>query len=249
MNTLAITRKQEITWMLVVTMFLTSWLAIPLPAKAGILQTAGKIAKTVTIQAGALAAGYMGGVLGIAVGMGPIGMAAGAIGGYIVGKKVMGWATGSVANVATIAGGVAGGLLVAGMGLPMLAVGVIGGALIGRGVAGLLKKLTGKASTVVQVSAGAVAAEDAKGQDFINHLMNRKTEDPAPAAVQPTAAETTAAPTADVSQDCYNKYMNAYKAYLDASQKGDPVAAQKCFGEYQKYLGEYQTMTKRAAGK
>lgn len=249
MNTLAINRKQEITWLLVVTMFLTSWLAIPLPAKAGILQTAGKVAKFVTVQAGALAAGYVGGVLGIALGGGPLGMAAGGIGGYIVGKKVMNWATGSVANVATIVGGVAGGMLVVGMGAPLMIAGVIGGALLGRSVAALFKKLTGKATNLVQVSSGAVAAEDAKGQDFINHLLNRKAEEPAAPAAQPAVQDAPAAPATDVSQDCYNKYMNAYKAYLDASQQGDATAAQKAFTDYQKYLGEYQTMTKRAAGR
>ncbi|MFZ2960215.1 MAG: hypothetical protein WA705_25315 [Candidatus Ozemobacteraceae bacterium] len=238
MNSLSMNNKKDVSRLLVLTMLLSCWLAVPIPAKAGILQTAGSILKTVTVTAGSLAAGAMGGVLGIAVGGGPIGMVAGAVGGFIVGKKIMNWATASFANVATVLGAVGGGLLVVGMGAPMLAVGVIGGALLGRGIAALFKKITGNDTTLVAV------ADDGKTQDFINHILPTN----AAAAVVPeaTPAPVTVTPVAtDPSQDSYNRYLTAYKAYLEASQNGDSAAAQKCFGDYQKYLAEYQASTKK----
>ena len=96
----------------------------------------------------------MGAVLGMAVGGGPIGMVAGGVGGFIVAKKLMGWATSSFANVATVLGAVGGGLLMAGMGFPMLAIGVIGGGLIARGIAALIKKLTGKSAILINRAIG-----------------------------------------------------------------------------------------------
>ncbi|MBF0501625.1 MAG: hypothetical protein HQM09_15910 [Candidatus Riflebacteria bacterium] len=247
MNTLTQTHVKSISRLLILSMLLSCWLAIPMPAKAGVLKTAGQYLKTAVVTGGALAAGYMGGVLGIAVGGGPIGMAAGAVGGYVVGKKIMGWTTASFANAATVAGAVGGGLLVMGMGAPVLAVGVIGGALIGRSVAALIKKITGKSSPMVSVKAVPQSkVDDAKSQDFINHLLPAsKAPVAAPVAATPTPAPVAVAPAAaDIGQDSYNRYLSSYKAYIEASQNGDAAAAQKCFSEYQKNLAAYQASKK-----
>ncbi|RCK80916.1 MAG: hypothetical protein OZSIB_2804 [Candidatus Ozemobacter sibiricus] len=236
MKTLTFRHRRELSVFLVLGMVLSlSTVTVP-KVQAGILQTAGSLLKTVVINGGALAAGYMGGVLGIALGGGPIGMVAGAVGGFIIGKKVLTWTTASVANAATVGGAIAGGLLCAGMGFPLLAAGVVGGALVARFgaqmISKLFQKVTGKPAPVVDLK-----AQDAKAQAFIDQLTK-----PAPAAAAPAPAPVAKAiepDRVDPSQGAYEKYLAAYKAYMTATQNGNAAEAQKAYAEYKKYLDLY----------
>jgi len=239
MYSIAIRKRQEISLLLIFTIFVSSWLVIPMPAKAGILSTLGKIAKTAVVTVGSLAAGYGGAVLGMAVGLGPVGMVLGGIGGFLIGKKLLGWATSSVANFATVGGAVAGGLLMAGSGIPLLAAGIIGGALVARGIASLITKLTKKAIPCVNTPA-ANPEMDKKCAEFIAG-MNARQASSVPAASSITSSSQ-AAPAASGSnvQNAYNRYLAAYKAYMAATQKGDAAAAKSAFAEYQKALADYQ---------
>lgn len=242
MYTMTVKIRQEISMLLVVTMLISTWLAVPMPAKAGILGSLGKIAKTVVVTGGALVAGYMGGVLGMALGGGPIGMVVGGVGGFILGKKVLGWATSSFANVATVAGAVAGGVLLAGAGLPLLLAGVVGGALLGRGLFTLIKRLTGRAPGLVKIT-GVNKAEAKQSQEFMNYLAHSSGTNPAaaPAAAVPAITQSVQeAPAASGGQDAYNKYLASYRAYMDATQKGNSELAKKAFVDYQKNLTAYQ---------
>ncbi|NLI76258.1 MAG: hypothetical protein GX442_07440 [Candidatus Riflebacteria bacterium] len=237
MMTLTFRRRQEISMLTVLCMVLSLWTFTAPKAHAGFLQSAGGLLKTVVINGGALAAGYMGGVLGIALGGGPIGMVAGAVGGFILGKKVLTWTTASVANAATVAGAVAGGLLCAGMGLPLLAAGVVGGALIARFGAQLIgklfKKVTGKPAPVVDLK-----AQDAKAQEFINQLSKGTPAAASPAPATPTKQAVEPSKT-DATQGAYEKYLAAYKAYMAATQSGNAAAAQKAYAEYKTNLDLY----------
>jgi len=114
MMTMTYNQRQSISTMLLVSMLFSMWLAVaPVsPVQASIFSKVGGAAKSIFVNVGAIAAGAFGGVLGMAVGGGPLGMAVGAIGGYIVGKKVLNWTTSSVANFATVAGAVAAALSV-----------------------------------------------------------------------------------------------------------------------------------------
>ncbi len=236
MMTLTIRRRRELSVFLVLGMILSlSTISVP-KVQAGLLQSVGSLLKTVVINGGALAAGYMGGVLGIALGGGPIGMVAGAVGGFIIGKKVLTWTTASVANAATVGGAIAGGLLCAGMGFPLLAAGVVGGALVARFGAQLIgklfKKVTGKPAPYVDLK-----AQDAKAQEFINQLTQPS---PTPAAATPAPAAKAIEPDkADPSQGAYEKYLAAYKAYMNATQNGNAAEAQKAYAEYKKNLDLY----------
>ncbi len=247
MLTLTIRRRQELS-ILVIFSIVFSFLTItPVPAKAGILSsigsTLGTVGKFLAVQGGGLVAGYFGAVLGIALGGGPIGMVAGGVGGYIIGKKLMTWATTNLTNFATLAGAVGGGLLLAGCGFPMIAVGVVGGALLARGIAWLWKKLTGKAKT--PEVAVTVTEQDNKAQAFINSLSSSSTTTATPAPAATTAKPATPAPTpTNNGQDAYNKYLDAYKAYMAATSKGDAAAAQASYAEYKKYLAEYNATLK-----
>jgi hypothetical protein len=239
MTHVAVRNRQELSVVLILSMLFSCWLALPMPAKAGVLGTVGNIAKKVVVTAGALGTGYLGAVLGIAVGGGPIGMVAGGVAGFWVGKKALGWATSSWANFATVAGAVGGGLLMAGAGFPLLAAGVIGGALLARTVAKLFTRTTGiKNPPVVQVPN---PEQDKKCLDFINALKAQE-EAGSPAAAPSQSVQSAAVAPATVSvQDAYNKYLSAYKSYMEATQKGNSEAAKKAFQEYQTNLAAYQS--------
>ena len=248
MITLAYKQRRPVSSLLLVTMLLSLWtFASPQKAHAGIMDTVKKVAKTVVVQGGALTAGFFGGVVGMALGAGtivggPIAMVAGGVGGYMIGKKVMNWATSSTANVATVLGAVGGGLLVAGMGFPLLAVGVIGGALIGRGIAKLFSKITGKAPQAI--SSAELAQEETNAEAFIAHVNAKSAIDAAPVAVTTAAVVAPQAEPQDPAKDAYAKYLAAYKTYMAATQEGDSKAAQASYAEYKKYLDQYNVLLK-----
>ena len=139
--------RQNISVMLILSLIFSFWFTVaPVnKAEAGILSTVGSAAKSLFVNVGALATGAMSAVVGMAVGGGPLGMAVGGLAGYFVGKKVLNWTTSSVANFATVAGAIGGGLLCAGMGFPMLAIGIVGGGLVARlltkGISAVASKL------------------------------------------------------------------------------------------------------------
>lgn len=234
-------RRQEVSILLILSMVFSLWAAVPQRVDAGFLQSVGKVLKGVVITAGSLAGAAMGAVLGMAVGGGPIGMVAGGVGGFIVAKKLMGWATSSFANVATVLGAVGGGLLMAGMGFPMLAIGVIGGGLIARGIAALIKKLTGKSAILINKERLAVQEERSKS------IIERRLAEAGTTAAAATAAPTSTATVTSgekTSEQVYDQYLAAYRAYMAATQTGDAKAAQQAYTEYQKYLTLYNQMLK-----
>lgn len=251
MFTMVYKQRQNMSALLVLSMLFSLWAAVgPIAsAQASILGSVGKVAKTIFVNAGAVAAGVLGAAVGAAVGGGPLGMAAGGVGGFIVGKKVMNWTTSSVANFATVAGAVAGGALCIGMGFPMLAVGVIGGGLIARLAVTAAKKLFGKKTPMIaeaKVNPEAAAAESAACASFLDKLNKDKETAPAAAAKAPAvkAASTSESSEVKDSQTAYNSYTAAYKNYMAATQKGDAALAQSAYAEYKKHLGLYNSFIK-----
>jgi len=235
-------RRQDVSILLVLSMIFSLWIAIPQPVHAGFFQTVGNALHWTVNTAGSLAGACMGGVLGMAVGGGPIGMVAGAIGGYIVAKKVMSWATSSFVNVATTLGAVGGGLLMVGMGMPMLAIGIVGGALIARVVASLIKKVTGKSASLVNKE--SVTIQEERSKSIIERRFSAVSTDEAVAAASQQAQTTVVQAPEKTSQQVYNMYLDAYRAYMEATQNGDASAAKQSYENYQKYLTQYNQMLK-----
>lgn len=251
MMTMTYGQRQNVSTMLLLSMLFSMWVAVvPMtPVHASLLGSVAGVAKSVFVNVGAIAAGAFGGVVGMAVGGGPLGMAVGAVGGYIVGKKVLNWTTSSVANFATVAGAIAGGALCIGMGFPMLAVGVIGGGLIARLAVTTFKKLFGNKTVTMKqsdIDPAAAQAESAATADFLAKL-NAKSE-PAAVAVKTDVAKTTApavtTPAVKDSQTAYNKYLAAYKSYMDATQKGDAALAKTAYTDYKSNLDLYNALIK-----
>ncbi len=244
MMTMTYNRRQGLSILLVLSMIFSMWLTVsPMNhADAGILSAVGGIAKSLFVNVGALAAGAMTAVVGAAVGGGPLGMAIGGVAGFFIGKKVLNWTTSSVANFATVAGAIGGGLLCAGMGFPMLAIGVLGGGLVSRllvkGVSALIKKVTGGGSIIIKksdVDSAAAAAEDA---EMAAYMQKRAAEEQQKVA-QPTEAVD--------SQTAYNNYIAAYEKYVACTQNGDAKGAKAAYEDYSKNMSLYQSLLK--AGK
>ena len=250
MMTMTYNQRQSVSTMLLISMIFSMWVAVaPVgQLQASLLSKVGGAAKSIFVNVGAIAAGAFGGVVGMAVGGGPLGMAVGAVGGYIVGKKVLNWTTSSVANFATVAGAIAGGALCIGMGFPMLAVGVIGGGLIARLAVKGIQKLFGKKTITMKqsdIDPAAAAAESAATADFIAKL--NADNDPAPvvkAEKATTAAPIVANPEIKDSQTAYSKYLAAYKSYMEATQKGNAALAKTAYTEYKTNLDLYNALIK-----
>ena len=240
MMTMTYNRRQGLSILLVLSMIFSMWITVsPMNhAEAGILSAIGGIAKTLFVNVGALAAGAMTAVVGAAIGGGPLGMAVGGVAGFFIGKKVLNWTTSSVANFATVAGAIGGGLLCAGMGFPMLAIGVLGGGLVSRllvkGVSALVKKISGGKSFIIKksdIDEDAVAAEEAEISAYI-----RK--------VEANSANQTVKPTQIDSQTAYNNYIEAYDRYVTCTQNGDAKGAKAAYEDYSTNMKLYQSLIK-----
>lgn len=249
-------RRQSFSILLVLSMVFSMWMTVsPLnPANAGILSSVGNIAKSVFVNVGALAGGALTAVVGAAIGGGPLGMAIGGVAGFFATKKVLNWTTSSVANFATVAGAIGGGLLCAGMGFPMLAVGVLGGGLVSRllvkGVSTLVSKITGGKTLTVSKSDIDEEAARAESAELTSFIQSLQEDDSNIAATTVTKTETTTKNTTyevKDSQTAYDNYIAAYEQYCNCAQNGDTEGAKKAYETYSTNMKLYQSLLK--AGK
>ena len=230
--------RQNISVMLILSLLFSFWFTVaPVTrAEAGFLSSVGNVAKSLFVNVGSLAAGVMGAVVGTAVGGGPLGLAVGGLAGYFVGKKVLNWTTSSVANFATVAGAIGGGLLCAGMGFPMLAIGVVGGGLIARLVTKGVSALFGKGKNITitkgEIDEEAAKEEQAAIDDYLNNLI----------AENEAIANGEVAGAPENSQEAYEKYTAAYAEYTAAVSRGDTAAAQKAMTDYKTYFKQYSQL-------
>lgn len=206
------------------------------PAKAGILSTiycklgpvlkiAGRIGGAV---AGAsLAAGFVP----------PLGMIAGAIGGWIIGGVITDYATGSLTNLAMLGGGVAGAMAL-GPGVVGTVGGFLLGALVGRIGMGVLrsadKKITG-GLLLQKGSAGAGQSLAPSGVTVTSGVTGAVTVN----AQTPT---TTAVSADQQAKEVQAKYQTAYQNYINATQGGDAKNINAAHKAYQEAYREYQTV-------
>ena len=164
------------------------------------------------IGTAAVGSGLMMGLGGAIIGglcFGPVGLIAGAVGGYFLGKFL----TKSIlkSNLPMIVGGVIGGALTATMGLPAILCGVFIGAVAGRFLA---KGKIGNDRVFNVSSSGTPATAGAPSAN--SEVLLRE--------------DTTAMST---NMNAQQEYQHAYKMYVEATQKGDSKAAQQWLKAYQ----------------
>ncbi|MDD3000784.1 MAG: hypothetical protein PHF29_03440 [Candidatus Riflebacteria bacterium] len=248
MLALSINSRQNISVVLVLSMLFSIWLTVaPINrAEASFLGNIGGTVKSIFVNVGGLAAGALAAVAGMAIGGGPLGMAIGGLAGFIVGKKVLNWTTSSVANFATVAGAIGGGLLCAGMGFPMLAIGVIGGGLLGRLITKGVTALLGKGKNIVVAKSDmdpAAAAKESKEIENYIASLNAASSKSSPAAKSTYVnVETTSTAVPTNSEEAYRRYSAAYKEYTEAAQQGDSAKAKAALESYRKYFELYSAL-------
>jgi len=128
------------------------------------------------------------------------------------------------------------------MGMPMLAVGIIGGALIARVAASLISKITGKSTKLVNKE--NVTIQEERSKSIIERRFATGAVGEAPASIQTKAQAAVVQAPEKTSQEVYDMYLDAYRAYMEATQKGDAAAAKTSYEGYQKYLAQYNQMLK-----
>ncbi len=216
------------------------------PVQAGVIdsvKSAVDSARKWVINLGAIPAGIVMGLTGAAVlgiALGPIGIIAGGIGGYFLGKGLVKWIFSGEGKIAMGLCGIAGACIGgATMGIPGAILGGIIGAAVGKFLAS--GRLIAKSA---EVTAEAQSIQDQKASAFISHMKKNGNQE----ALAVSSGESMASkPVLKVKnslksfkQKLYEKYQAAYKKYTQALQKGDQEEAKKSLTQYQKYHSEYQ---------
>jgi len=127
MNTVALSRNKSIHAMLILSI-ICSFFVMPMPAKAGMLSDIWSTITPVMKIAGRVGGAIAGATMASAF-VPPLGMIAGGVAGWLVGGAITDYATGSLCNLAIVAGGAAGALA-----LGPSALGIVGGFLIGGAI-------------------------------------------------------------------------------------------------------------------
>ena len=241
---------------LLVLSIVTSFFILPaVPARAGIL---GSFLNAVRPLAGI--AGKVGGaVIGASMGAAfvpPLGMIAGGVLGWIAGGIITGYGTGSLANLATIGGGVVGA-----MALGPGAVGMVGGFLLGgflgRMAMNLLQRADGSLTGgILFKKAGTASTSGTSLTSKIKSFFGgngSSVSSPAFTNTPSTGVSGGGAPGVTVSGDRSTqiqaseaKYKAAYDQYLQATQKGDSGTA---VDAHKVYLNAYQEFKTLSSGK
>ncbi len=176
----------------------------------------------------------------------PLGMLAGGVLGWIAGGIITGYATGSLANLATV-GGAAAGAMALGPGI----MGVVGGALLGGALGRMAMNLLYKVDS--KMTGGVLFAKTSAIVSKWTGSANRGTfSNNATMAPMPSGSSSMAGIAMDRggSTTSFNslltaaqqKYQAAYNSYTVAAQKGDQQQTAASLKAYQEAYQEYQTL-------
>jgi len=237
---------------LLVLSIVTSFFILPaVPARAGVL---GSFLNGVRPLAG-LAGRVGGAVIGMSIGAAfvpPLGMIAGGVLGWIAGGIITGYGTGSLANLATIGGGVVGA-----MALGPGAVGMVGGFLLGgflgRMAMNHLQRADALTGGILFKKAGTASTSGTSLTSKIKSFFGgngSSVSSPAFTNTPSTGVSGGGAPGVTVSGDRSTqiqaseaKYKAAYDQYLQATQKGDSGTAVDAHKVYLNAYQEFQTLS------
>ena len=238
---------------LLVLSIVTSFFILPaVPARAGILGSF----LNVVLPSASLAGRVGGWVIGASIGAAffpPLGMIAGGVLGWIAGGIITGYGTGSLANLATIGGGVVGAMV-----LGPGAVGMVGGFLLGgflgRMAMNLLQRADGSLTGGILFKKAGTASTS--GTSLTSKIKSSfggngsSVSSPAFTNTPSTGVSGGGAPGVTVSGDRSTqiqaseaKYKAAYDQYLQATQKGDSGTAVDAHKVYLNAYQEFQTLS------
>ncbi len=234
------TAKRPVSMLLILSIVTSFFLLPATPAHAGILGSFLHAIRPLAGIAGKVAGAVIGASLCGAF-CPPLGMIAGGVMGWIAGGIITGYGTSSLANLATLAGGVVGA-----MALGPGAVGMVGGFLLGGFLGRMAMKLLQDVDHTM--TGGILFKKSATG---IRSVLGR-SQTPSSSAFTPATSGasslgvTVSGDRSAEIQSAENKYKAAYQKYIDATQKGDAKAAAEA---HKVYLNAYQDFQNLSSGK
>jgi len=242
MKSLCLAQKRSLS-LLVILSLVTSFFAVPMTVKAGILSSTLSALRPMLQIAGRIGGAVAGASLGAAF-FPPLGMVAGAVAGWMVGGIITDYGTCSLTSLATLGGAAVGAMALASFGPIGMVAGLLAGGFIGRmamsvlhcadysttggllfmnssnssGILGTLKSIfTGSSSTTTSsfsTSSGSSAS---------------------------TGASSGLIPTVEKGiQAAEDKYRKAYQSYVNCT---DANLVKPLKASYEAALKEYQKLT------
>ncbi|MBU1108800.1 MAG: hypothetical protein KKB51_19140 [Candidatus Riflebacteria bacterium] len=231
--------------LLLVASFVFAILIVPATAEAGILGSVLNTVRPFAKVAGSIAGAVAGASLCAAF-VPPLGMLAGAVGGWIIGGIVTSYATGSLTNLATVGGAAAGMAALATFGPIGFVAGALLGGLLGKVAMGLLHKgdnaatggilfMTGDSASTAGSTSGVALAPEVP--------MSLESTAPVPVTSSVADAPVTIAPTTEEINNADAAYRNAYQAYIGATREGNSQSISEAHKSYLQALEDYKKLT------
>lgn len=239
-----LSRNRKFNLFIVFTMVVTLF-GVPATAEAGILGKTLQAIRPFASVAGKVAGAVAGATL-CAGFVPPLGMLAGAVGGWIVGGIVTNYATGSLGKLASIGGAAVGVVALSSFG----PVGYVGGALVGgwlgKTAMGLLQKTDRKATGGILFMTGNQQPAAAPAGPVALSPEIPASFDQAPSqvtsAVEPTATSQIE-PTSEDLRNADAEYQRAYQAYVTATREGSSENIAEAHKAYLKAFESYKALT------
>ena len=244
-------KKKMISMFLIFSLFIT-FFSFPTPARAGMLgsllckirpfaHTLGKIGGAV------VGASFCGAFLP------PLGLLAGAIGGWIAGGIITNYATGSLTHLATLAGAACGAMALASFGPIGYVAGVLAGGYLARKVMGLVYRAdqatTGGMifSRMAPARAGSRASAPVMSTSSAPVTYSKLPTAPVTAIVNNTKIATHS--IKDKIKAAAKKYKDAYKRYIAATKLNNASKISKANKLYGAAYREYKKLTGKEPSK
>ncbi|MBF0498519.1 MAG: hypothetical protein HQM09_00165 [Candidatus Riflebacteria bacterium] len=235
MNIMTIRQRRSMNMILVLSI-ITSFFILPAsPVRAGLLSNVWSSMRPLLSIAGRIG----GAVAGASLAAGfcpPVGMIAGAIGGWIVGGMITDFASGSLTNLATLAGAAAGAMAL-GPSVLGMAGGFLLGGFLGKTAFGLIRSLDCKLTGGRLFDRGAKSSGTALTPSAASSVTTTN--------VMPVTSNQSKTPVVSADQairDAQAKYQQAYQAYISATQGGDAANISSANSAYLKAYAEYKVI-------
>lgn len=239
-----LSRDRKFNLFIVFTM-VVALLGAPAAAEAGILGKTLQVIRPFASVAGKVAGAIAGATL-CAGFVPPLGMLAGAVGGWIVGGIVTNYGTASLGNLASIGGAALGVMALSSFG----PVGYVGGALVGgwlgKTAMNLLQKTDRKTTGGILFMTGnqQPAATPAGPVALSPEIPASFDQAPSPVATNVEAAATAQAePTSEEVRNADAAYQKAYQTYVSATREGSSDKIAEAHKAYLEAFASYKALT------
>lgn len=253
MKTMTLAFNRSVSLLLILSM-ISTFFVLPAPARAGMLGNFLCAIRPIAQVAGKIGGAILGASLAGAF-CPPLGMIAGAVGGWIAGGIITNYATASLTNVATLAGGAAGAMALAGFGPLGMVGGFFLGAFLGRTLMGILYKAdqsttggvvfqTEKPSLLQTIKQKLFGGSSGGASSLAPSGVGSAVVVGAGASTEVAVSASQEAPSMDEQiRAAEARYQSAYQSYISATSGGDAAKLQSADAEYKAAYKAYMDLT------